>query len=141
MDQLFEFIGNHLLLSAGFVAVTVVLLYTEFARRAQGFRMLTPAQAVAWMNQGDAQVVDVSPAIDFNKGHIQGAVNIALSRIQQGDKEVNRLMEKPVLVTCKTGQTAGQAAAAMVKRGAKEVATLKGGMSAWTAEHYPVTRR
>ena len=140
MDQFIEFIGNHPLLAGGFVAVAGLLIYTEFARRAQGFRMLSPVEAVSWMNQGDVQVVDVSPAIDFNKGHIQGAKNLPLSRLKDSDAEVTKLLEQPLLVACKTGQTAGQAAAAMVKRGAKDVATLKGGMAAWSSEHYPVTR-
>lgn len=141
MQQVIEFIGNHALLAGGFFAAAALLLGTEIARRAQGFRLLSPAQAVAYLNQGGVGVIDVSPAVDFAKGHIKGARNLPLSQIKGTDREVAKLLDKPLLVTCKNGQASGQAAAALVKRGAREVASLKGGMSAWVAEHYPVSRK
>lgn len=141
MQQFVEFAGNHFLLVAGFVAVALTLVVTEFMRRGQGFKMLSPNEAVAFINQNGATIVDVSPAAEYSKGHILDARNIPLSRFKNPDPDISKLTGKPVLVTCKSGQTAIQAATALVKQGADNVAVLRGGMAQWVSDNFPVTRR
>ena len=92
------------------------------------------------MNREDAQVVDVSPQADFSKAHITGARNFTMSRLDAQDKELSRLLDKPLLVTCKAGQTAQQAAARLVKLGAKNVAVMRGGNTQWMSDNYPISR-
>lgn len=141
MEQVLEFISNHPLLSGGFVAVLGLLIWTEIHRRLQGLQELSPAEVVSWMNDTSTVLVDVSSAADYNKGHILNARNIALSRIQEPDAEVQKLLKSKLVVLCKSGQTAGQAAAALKKQGASDVAILKGGMARWLGDQYPVTRK
>ena len=141
MDQLIEFVSNHPLLSGGFVLVIGLLVWTELMRKVQGLAELSPAQAVAWINQPDTVVVDVSAAADFGKGHILNARNIALSRIRDPDGEVQKLKGSRVLVVCKTGQSAVQAANSLKKVGVSDLAVLKGGMTQWISDQYPVTRK
>lgn len=141
MDQVLEFTSNHLLLIGGFVAVLAVLLWTEVMRKARGLKELPPAQAVQFMNDPDAVVVDISPVADFNKGHIVGARNIPSSRLSKPDDEVRKLVDHKVLVVCNSGQTAVAAAAALRKLGVAEVAVLKGGITAWRGEQFPVTTK
>lgn len=141
MEQLAEFASNHALLAGGFVAVLCLLVWSEISRTVQGMLELSTAQAVAWLNDANAVAVDVSAAADFNKGHIVNAHNIAMSRITDPDAEVLKLKESKVLLVCKTGQTATQAAAKLKKNGFENVAVLKGGMGQWLADQYPVTRK
>ena len=141
MEQFIEFATNHLLLTGGFVAVLGLLIWTELMRKVQGLKELTPVQAVAWINDPKAVIIDVSPAADYNKGHIVNARNIALSRIVTADAEVQKLSESKVLVVCKSGQTATQAAANLKKAGVVDIAVLKGGMAQWLSDQYPVTRK
>lgn len=141
MQQLIEFAGNNVGLFAGFAAVVLLLIWTEFARRTRGYQELTPALAVQRINHGNAAIVDISPAGDFAKGHLTGAKHIALSRFKTDDKEVEELAKNPVLVVCKNGQTAHQAAAQLVKLGAKDVAVLKGGIMQWKADSYPLSSK
>jgi len=141
MDQLIEFTTNHPLLSGGFVVVLGLLIWTELMRKLQGLKELSPAQAVVWMNDPDAAVIDVSSAADFNKGHIVSAKNIALSRFADPDAEVQKLKDSKVLLVCKTGQTATQAANHLKKMGVSDLAVLKGGMGQWMNDQYPVTRK
>lgn len=140
MEQIIEFAGNHPLLSGGFVAVLLLLLWTEVSRRAQGFKTLTPVEAVTFMNNTEAAVLDISPTADFAKGHILGASNVPMSRLAEPDPDIRKLLSGPLLLVCKTGQTAQQAAATLMKLGASDVAVLKGGMSQWASDSYPVTR-
>lgn len=141
MEQLIEFATRHPLLSGGFVAVAALLVWTEIARRGQRFATIAPAEAVNMINRKDPVIVDLSAAPDFAKGHIRGAKNIPLSRFTRPDAELEKLARRPVLVVCKSGTTAVQAAKALTRLGAAEVAVLKGGMAQWTADQYPVTRR
>lgn len=141
MDRLIEFATNHALLVGGFVAVFLLLLWTEARRRLGGLLELSPAQAVPWINDGDAVIVDISPVADFNKGHIVNAHNIQASHLAKPDAEVEKLKDKKLLVVCRTGQTAMAAAGNLRKMGAEHVAVLKGGMAAWRSDQFPVTSK
>ena len=83
-------------------------------------------------------MVDLSTTAEFSKGHLSGAKNIVLSRINDSDPEVNKIKTGPILVVCKNGNTAHQAAARLVKLGATDVAVLKGGTAQWTADEFPL---
>jgi rhodanese-related sulfurtransferase len=141
MDQVFEFASNHPLLVGGFFALLGFLIYTELMRKIQGLKELTPAQAVAWINDPEAEVVDISPVAEFNRGHIVNARNLTPSRLADPDAEVQKLKDKKLLVVCKSGQTAISAAASLRKLGAQDVAVLKGGMAQWRSDQFPVTTK
>ena len=141
MEQVIEFAGNNLLLVGGFVAVLGFLLWTEVMRKVQGLTELTPAEAVPWINNPDAVIIDISPVADFNKGHIVNAVNLQASRLANPDGEIQKFKDSKLLVVCKSGQTAIAAAGSLRKMGANEVAVLKGGMSQWRADQFPVTTK
>ena len=141
MEQVIEFVGNHPLLAGGFVAVVGMLIYTEVMRKLQGLKELSPAQAVPWINDPDAVVVDISPVAEFNKGHIVDARNIQASRLADPDAEIQKLKDKKLLLVCKSGQSAVPAAVSLLKMGARDVAVLKGGMTQWRSDQFPVTTK
>lgn len=141
MDQILEFAMNHPLLVAGFVAVLGLLIWTEVMRQVRGVRELSPSQAVPWMNDPNAVIVDISPVAEFNRGHIVNARNVQPSRLASPDAEIQKLRDKKVLVVCKSGQSASSAAGSLRKLGAAEVAVLKGGMTQWRSEQFPVTSK
>jgi rhodanese-related sulfurtransferase len=141
MEQVLEFARNNLLLVGGFVAVLGLLIWTEVMRKVQGLTELSPAQAVAWINDPSAVVIDISPVAEFNKGHIVNARNLQVSRLASPDAEIQKLKDNKLLVVCKSGQTAISAAANLRKLGADEVAVLKGGMAQWRGDQFPVTTK
>ena len=141
MEQMIEFAGNHAMLVAAFVAVLLLLVWTEVGRRMRGYVELTPALAVQKINQGDTTIIDISNSADFAKGHLAGSKHIALSRFSKPDPDIEKAKDGPVLVVCKNGQTAHQAAAKLVKLGATDVAVLKGGVTQWRSDQYPLTTR
>jgi len=140
MGQLIEFAGNHGMLVAGFVAIVLLLIWTEVSKYTRGYTEITPLQAVQQINQGNTSIVDISAAADFTKGHLAGAKNITLSRIVETDPDIAKMKSGPVLVVCKNGQSAHTAAAKLVKLGASDVAVLKGGTTQWVADQYPLAR-
>jgi len=138
VEQLIEFAGNHGMLVAGFAGVVLLLIWTEITRYTRGYTELTPVQAVQKINQGQTAIVDISTTADFSKGHLSGAKHIALSRFNKPDPDIEKIKSGPVLVVCKNGQTAHQAAAKLVKLGAADVAVLKGGVTQWVSDQYPL---
>ena len=141
MEQLIEFAGNHEMLVAAFAGVVLLLIWTEISRRTRGYAELTPVQAVQKMNKGDTTIVDISTSADFSKGHLAGSTHVALSRFNKPDPEIEKIAAGPVLVVCKNGHTAHQAAAKLVKLGAPEVAVLKDGVTQWAADQYPLSSK
>ena len=141
MEQLIEFAGNHGMLVAGFAGIILLLVWTEISRHTRGYAELTPIQAVQKMNQGNTAIVDISTAADFSKGHLAGSTHIALSRFNKPDPDIEKVKDGPVIVVCKNGQTAHQAAAKLVKLGATDVAVLKGGTTQWIADSYPLAAK
>ena len=141
MEQVFEFASRHLLMVGGFVAVLGLLVWTEVMRKIQGLTELTPAQAVPWINDPNAVIVDISTVAEFNKGHIVNARNLQASRLAKPDAEIEKLKDHKLLVVCRSGQTAISAAASLRKMGAGQVAVLKGGMAQWRSDQFPVTTK
>jgi len=141
MGQVLEFAVNHPLLVGGFIAVLGLLIWTETMNRLRGVKELSPAQAVAWINDPKAVIVDVSPVAEFNRGHIVNARNVQASRLSDPDAEILKLKDHRLLVVCKTGPTAVTAANSLRKLGASEVAVLKGGMAQWRNDQFPVTKK
>jgi rhodanese-related sulfurtransferase len=141
VGQLIEFAGNHGMLVAGFAGIILLLIWTEISKHTRGYTEITPLQAVQKINQGNTSIVDISAAADFTKGHLAGAKNISLSRITETDTDITKMKSGPVLVVCKNGQSAHTAAAKLVKLGATDVAVLKGGITQWVADQYPLARK
>lgn len=141
MDQFVEFAMNHPLLVGGFAALLGVLVWTETMRRVRGVQELSPAQAIRWINDPDAVVVDISPLADFNRGHIVNARHYNASRLADPDADLLKLKDRKLLVVCKSGQSAGGAANSLRKMGAAQIAVLKGGMAQWRSEQLPVTTK
>jgi len=75
-------------------------------------------------------VFDIRGAADFALGHVKGAMNVALADVITKANEVGK--DKPILVFCYTGQTAGRAVMALRLSGFSDAKVAKFGFSAWT---------
>ena len=139
IDQLFEFVQNHPLLVGAFLLVlTAWILYEARSSSASG---VTSGEATQLINREDAVVVDTRDAGDFKAGHIAGARNIPQSRIDERLSELEKVKEKPIIIVCKSGQSAGMTVAKLAKAGYPRVLKLKGGMLQWQADGRPVVRK
>lgn len=93
------------------------------------------------VNREDGVVLDTRPAADFNKGHIVGAVNVPLSKLEAADKELERYKERPVIVVCAQGVTAVNACKLLKKKGFSKIFRLGTGMQGWVADNLPVSKK
>ena len=80
----------------------------------------------------DYHVFDIRSSEDFAKGHIKGSINVKLTDVVTKANEVGK--DKPVLVVCYSGQTAGRAVMALRLSGFSDAQVMKFGFSYWSSE-------
>ncbi|HJT97201.1 MAG TPA: rhodanese-like domain-containing protein [Rhodanobacteraceae bacterium] len=140
LHRLPDFLGNHLYLTLGFVGVLIALVMTELQHFTRGYKALTPAGLTQLVNRENALLIDVSGAQDFEKGHVPGARNVALTQFDPENKELARAKELPVAVYCRNGQTSAQAARRLMKAGFTKVYWLEGGLAGWKEAQLPLAK-
>ena len=128
------------LLAAVAVASGAMLLW-PFVRRFGGGPSISAAQATQLINREDALVVDVRDPGEYGSGHIIGAKNVPLSRIDAAGSEIAaKRKDKPLIVYCDDGNRSGKAAAALKSQGFARVVSLSGGLGAWRQAGLPVEK-
>ena len=140
IHRLPEFLGNHLYLTLGFVAVLLALIVSEAQRFTRGYKGLTPAGLTQLINRENALLIDVSSVQDFEKGHIPGAKQVAMSQFDPENKELAKAKDLPVAIYCRNGQASGQAAQRLMKAGFSRVYWLDGGLASWTEAQLPLAK-
>ena len=65
--------------------------------------------------------VDVRSQMEFNTGHVKGAVNIPLDQLQQRYREIKGLGETPVVFYCRSGNRSGKAVGYLGQMGIKNI--------------------
>lgn len=138
--ELAAFAGRNPILSLALAGITVAIIYNEIAGRLGGVRRIGPAQLTALINRDDALVVDVRPAADFGKGHIAGSKNVQMAQFDPENKQLAPAKALPVVLVCKVGQTASDAAKRLRKAGFTNVSVLEGGIQAWQSADLPLVK-
>lgn len=141
MSQFLEFVGNHPLLIAAFVAVVGILIYTEVTRLTSGVKNLTPFAATQLMNEVDAVFLDVRDDAEFKKGHVIDARNIPVGSIEKRIQELDKIKEKDIVVYCDSGMRSQKAIGKLRKNGFEKLHQLAGGLVAWEKASLPVVTR
>jgi rhodanese-related sulfurtransferase len=103
----------------------------------QGPRTIQAADLFENLNDGDPEndpyIISLRSAEDYAKGHIPGAVNMSVKELFTLDNLATIPPDGDVVLVCYTGQTAGQATAALNMLG-YEAYSLLHGMSSWTSD-------
>ncbi len=137
MEQLFEFIGNHYILTGIFVVLMGIFARNELQR---GGRAVSAQQLVDLINREGAVVLDVRDKKEFGEGHIVDAMNIPHTAIASRIGELERHKVKPVVVACKMGQHSGAVGTLLRKAGFENVVRLRGGITEWRSQNLPVVK-
>ena len=139
-DQLLAFAGRHMLLAMALVGLTLAILWNEISRLFRGYKALRPAALTALINREDALVVDLSPVVDFEKGHIPGSRNVQPSQFDPESKQLANAKALPVVAVCRTGQASASAAKRLKRAGFEHVYWLDGGIAAWQQADLPLVK-
>jgi rhodanese-related sulfurtransferase len=84
---------------------------------------------------GGALVVDVREQVEWDAGHISGAVWIPLGELGSRVDELPR--DRRMVIVCRTGSRSGYAADALHGAG-YDAANLRGGLFSWAAGSLPL---
>jgi rhodanese-related sulfurtransferase len=84
-------------------------------------------------------ILDIRAEADYDKGHIEGAINIPFKKV--GSNLDKLPQDKKIIVYCYTGQTGGQTTALLNIAGF-EARSLNGGMNnGWAKAGFPVVTK
>ena len=115
---------------------TTAPAWAPLARSYAGLPELTPAWVAAHL--GDLTVLDVRSNEEFNgpDGRVAGSLLIPLPELESRSSEIPT--GRPLVVVCHSGSRSALATQQLLKAGRMQVANLRGGLSRWAAEGYPL---
>ncbi len=140
MEQFGEFVTNHWILFTALALVLMLLVNDLAGGIGRAMKEVSPQQAVQLINRDGAAILDVREPKDFQAGHIVGAINIPEAKIPERLRELEPARERPLLLYCSTGMVSGRAGSLLKKNGFGRLYSLRGGISAWRQENFPVAR-
>jgi rhodanese-related sulfurtransferase len=138
MQEFIEFATVNWMMMAIWAAFLGLLVYSEVSR---GGSSLSPQQTTHLINTEDAVVLDIRKAEDFARGHIPNAVNIPATLVKSRLKELDKYKDKPIIVACHLGHTAGPICSDLRKAGFSAVHRLKGGITEWQNNRFPLVKK
>lgn len=138
MPQYLEFASNHYLLVFALFAVIFLLIQDLIAHSFNRFENVSAQLAVTRMNTDDTIVVDVREPHEYVKGHIEGAMNIPLAKLDEQIASLEQYKAKTLLVVCQSGSRSIPACKTLSKAGFDKVINLDGGMQSWEDTKLPV---
>ncbi|MGF1685287.1 rhodanese-like domain-containing protein [Photobacterium japonica] len=141
MQQYIDFVTSNPILALVWVGLVVAIISSYVKQKTAGYQIVTPNEATAMANREDGVFVDIRSRDEYRNGHIAGALHILPSQIkEQNMGELENHKSAPIIVVCKTGQTAQQSADLLHKAGFSNVNVLKDGLISWNEANLPLIR-
>ena len=92
----------------------------------------------ALQGRDDVVILDVREQSEYDAGHIPGVTLIPLNDVANRLNEIPK--DKPVIVTCRSGNRSGQATDFLRQQGYTNVHNMTGGINAWQQAGYSVEK-
>lgn len=95
----------------------------------------------SWLSDDrDVRILDVRSPAEYEGVHIPGSYNVPLDTLGEHAEEIQRHVEDPVVLVCRSGMRASQAEQRLAAAGMGNVKVLEGGMMAWEGAGATVNR-
>lgn len=137
-------VGGEGLIQKGLVALAL-LAATAFLPRFVGKLRERPMMEVGEFKQRldageELLVLDVRTPGDFTgeQGHLSAARNLPLEELPARLDDLEPWLERPVTLVCRTDRRSAKAAAILSQAGFADVQVVRGGMTAWLGNGWPV---
>lgn len=141
MQQFIEFVQGNLILSLVWVGLVVALVLSVIKQKTALYKIVTPTDATVLVNRENGVFVDIRSRDDFRAGHIAGALHVQAKEIKANNAaEIEKYKSTPIILVCKTGQTAMESANVLAKAGFENVNVLKDGLISWNEANLPLIR-
>jgi len=129
------------LISAFFIGLLVTLFFTAPAFAELEVRDVSAAEAAKLLSENpDIGILDVRTGFEFNRGHLEGAVNVNYYS-RNFKKMLDELdKEKTWLVHCRSGVRSSKTLPIMKRAGFTNVIHLNAGILDWLHAELPVVK-
>ena len=135
-----QFLQDNWMLVALAVVSGAMLTWSFIGGTLSGVEQADTLKATRLYND-DALVLDVREDKEYAAGHIPKAKHIPLGQLAGRINELDKFRNKPVLVTCRSGQRSARACGMLKKAGFETVYNQAGGIIAWERANLPVTQK
>jgi rhodanese-related sulfurtransferase len=136
LAHLIEFVSAHYVLSAAFLVLLALLIFTESRK---GGKSLSSRELTALVNSEQGLVLDIRTQKDFAAGHIVGALHIPQDKVSSRVTELDKYKAKTIIVVDAMGQHSG-AVCRDLKKAGFNAAKLSGGLATWRGDNLPVVK-
>ena len=141
MQEYIDFFQQNMILSLVWVGLLVAFIMNLVKSATAAYKEINVNQLTHLMNRENGVVVDIRSKDEFKQGHITDALHILPSDIKAGNfGSLENRKSDPIIVVCKTGQTAQESANLLAKAGFENVSLLKTGLIAWNEANLPLVR-
>lgn len=139
MLELLPFIQDNLILVVVWVGLLLALVVSIIKQKTARYKIVSPSEATLLVNHNEGMLVDIRTKDEFRAGHIAGSVHISAKDIKDGNLvAIENNQNSPIVLICKTGQTAIESANQLVKAGFEQVSVLKDGLISWNEAKLPL---
>lgn len=139
MQELAQFIANHLALTYLLAIILLALMVLEFLRTKRNQCTLDTTKAIQLINRENATVVDIRSSEQYKKGHIIDSQLIASSELMSNTKAFEKLKKRPLIIVCATGFDSQKMAAFLLRQGYNAY-SLSGGIRSWSDAELPLVK-
>ena len=101
---------------------------------------ISPEEAAAKLQNGEAVIVDVRDKDEFDESHIPDAVHMSRGMVELEVEEKFPDRNMTIICHCGGGGRSALAAESLQKMGYKNVRSMAGGFKAWKAAGLPTTK-
>jgi uncharacterized membrane protein YdjX (TVP38/TMEM64 family) len=138
--------GGEGMIRNGLIALALLAVVAFLPRLVARLRekpMLSVEELKARADSKTGLILDVRTTADFvgEQGHIADALNLPLEELEARLADVGDDPEQPIAIVCRTDRRSAKAAALLARRGFADARVVRGGMTAWLAQGWPVEDR
>ena len=98
---------------------------------------ISPEEARAQTERGEAVLIDVREESDWKEGHAEGARHLSKAVIELEIEDQVPDLDQPIICYCGGGSRSALAADSLQKMGYTNVRSLAGGLKAWKQASLP----
>ncbi|MHB1140534.1 MAG: rhodanese-like domain-containing protein [Sulfuricaulis sp.] len=135
-----QFVINNWYLFVALAVILFLLAAGPISQQMHGIRNANSAQAIQLLNRENGVVVDVCEPKEFSAGHVPNAINLPLSSLKDQLRNLEKHKNKPIIVSCRSGNRSLKAAVILRKHGFATVYNLAGGLQAWERDNLPLEK-
>lgn len=139
MQEYSDFFMQNKILVLVWVGILVTLVVTIFKSVTSKYKLIDPDQLTFLMNREQGVVVDLRSKDEYAHGHITDSIHLMGSDIKAGNLgKLESHKSDPIILVCKTGQTAQAHAGDLIAAGFENVSVLKNGLTSWNDASLPL---